>query len=516
MEIKDSEGIHNDNKDPAVYGKASCKGTLSRFCDILVKLQDLHDKIDKSTKECEDIIMTVSVGIMNPELSVSALVNRLISQIGYIRRSIERCSHYSESLAKEITHVTLTTAASSRAEDEQLHYNDCQSQDSGSSPKNKDSWVNVSSPEQSDHGSQETCESQESERGSSKKDLSWDNFESDQAFLQFKSSMDKVLKELGDMENAQIVLKKKKKKKRKQTDDNRGQVQGLSAELQGYQGGIVEKCFETDRVIEILSQVVDESNARWLRKTKQLFNQLETSLLGSVDSQIKHAMKTCTQHQHTGIPIAPVHDEQAHLEDQDACQRLEVIKSKLNEVQKLVKLLSAKADIAENEKEKALSRIDALSSHMINLESDHEIRCKELEEDLKTASDMEISLQRKCSSLQQEKDDKDKEMKANTRQLHQKELELLKMLKKIRKVQAEYEKTETALKNDNEELRRKNSSIWRDYEKVSSELEDKDKELKSLMDSMKNTEHSLLSLFNTIGNIDDFLQRAREMNLFHE
>ena len=485
--------------------------------EILFKLQDLHDKIAKSTKECEDIIITVNAGIMKPELSVSALLSRLFSQIGFIGSAIERCSQYSESLAKEITPLlkmddSLTTAPSSRVEEEHRHYDDCQSHGSDAEPsKNEHSSVNVPSSKDGYHESQDDGESQNSEEKSSKKDLSWDNFESDQAFLQFKSSMDKVLKELGGKGNAQTSLNKKKEKK--PSTINRGQVQGLGDEIQGYHEGIANKCCETDRVIETLSQVVDESNARWLRKTQELFHQLNTRLLDSVDRQIKHAMNAFTQD--TGNPIAFVEDEEAYIPD-DACQRLEVIKSKLSEVQKLVKLLSVKADVAENEKEKAFSRIDALSCHMINLESNHEIRCKELEKDLKTASDVEISLQRKCSSLQQEKDDIDKEIKANTRQLHQKELELLKLMKKIRKIQAEYEKTETSLRDDNEELRKKNCSIWRDYEKVSSDLENKNRELKSLMDSMKNTEHSLLSLFNTIGNIDDFLQRAREMNLFHE
>jgi len=404
-----------------------------------------------------------------------------------------------------------------------------------------------------------------------KKDLSWDNFESDRAFLQFKRSMDEVLKEYdavkgqsGLADKTKKSLKTSEEKKRKRSDNQQGQVEG-------YLGTRQQKCFENDRVIESASIAVDESNSVWFDRTEVFFEQLKNDLLASVDSQIETSINRCVKELEIQQQEQDAHDrwvivdryveqpttrctikkdvlqrcatkvltddsqatqrskkcakqheishesetsEVSSREGEDAYQELENVKKRVSYVQEIVQHLSAKSQVVEDEKDKAYAHIDRLSSHVLTLQSDHELRCKELEDNLKTISDREISLRRKCSHLEQERDEIDSEMRVTTREHQQKELDLLKAIKKFRKTQNESEQAEARLRSENDELRRQNSSIWRDYEAASAELEDKQRELKSLMGSMKHTEHSLISLFNTIGNIDDFLQRARDMNLF--
>lgn len=523
--------MHNDafNQDDMLH-KLTAPDHFPQIRETLYNLQYEHERILKSTDECADIIVTVKAGIVIPELSVAALLSRLASQINSIGNASERCNEYVELLAREMMDIMNTDDAMACKE--------------VTTPRESISTEKIS-PDS-------VC--------GSKKDLSWDNFESDRAFVQFKSNMDSVLMELEVIKNTEPVSQKTAKEK---TSKGASIPQG---QVPGYQDRRTEKCLESDRVIQAVAVSTDESNSYWFDKTQVLFKQLETTLLSTVDKQIEQSINRCAnklekQQQHAAEEWADRQSKQTlkrcakiqerqlqsseddeltsvdsqitkkcakkqereqHTEESDlafeegtgAYQELEDVKSRINHVQKLVQHLSTTAEVAETEKDKAYSHIDRLSSHMLCLKSDHDIQYRELEENLKSLSDREISLQRKCSNLEQERDEIENEKRVNTRDLQQKELELLKAMKKFRKMQNESQQTKAKLKSDNEELREQNCSIWRDYETVSTELEEKKGELKNLMDSMKNTEHSLISLFNTIGSIDDFLQRAREMNLF--
>lgn len=478
-----------------------------------------------------------------PELSVSALINRLANQVNSIGDASERCTKYVELLAREVSDMMVINSNVATLA------NDVPSpRDSVSSERvSGDSFIGL------------------------KKDLSWDNVESDRAFLQFKQSMDEVLKEFDTAKQQQLPVKKAKTYSRT-SEEKKCRSGILQGQVEGYLETRPEKCCENDRVIESVTVAVDETNSLWFDRTQALFEQLKSDLVNTVDSQVERSINRCAktlekqqQDVHDRWVIVDRFVEQsttrcakkkdesqryaaddhelfsddnhvtqrskkstkkhdimhepetsafASSEGQDAYQELENVKKRISHVQKIVQHLSTKSQVVEDEKDEAYAHIDRLSSHVLTLQSDHELRCKELEENLKSLSDREISLQRKCSHLELERDEIDSEMRSSTRTHQQKELELLKAIKKIRKMQTESEKAEAKLKSENEELRKQNCSIWKDYEATSMELEEKDKELKNLMGSMKNTEHSLISLFNTIGNIDDFLQRARDMNLF--
>ncbi|KAK3753498.1 hypothetical protein QZH41_017999 [Actinostola sp. cb2023] len=477
LEKENDYDIRNEAMDSST---SSLPERFSPMQETLDAVQKEHEIIIQTAQECGSIVTIIREALTRPELSVSALLSRLSSQLEAIGRGSERCNLHLDSLNKEI----LADMRTGESEKE------------GASPR-------VSSSDK------------DSASVDSRRDLSWDTFESDQAFQLFKSNMDAVIKEIGGQIGGQDLNKNERKKtkgkNRKTSGTRQGQEQLKSENSLTTRG---EKCFETERVLEILGKIVDESNARWFEKTEALFHQFEFTLQNSVNKQIKQTLGRHVQKLDKHQLIEEKRQLDLETESGNAFQGLEFLKRKIDDVQEFVQHLLATVEDAETEKVKAYSHIDLLSNHMQSLESDYEVRCKELENNVKSASDREIFLQQKCSSLLQEKDESDNEMRINTKQLQQKELELIKAMQKIKKKQSECEQTEKNLKNENKALRKQNCSIWRDYEKASSELEEKNRELKSLMESMKTTEQSLMSLFNTIGNIDDFLQRARDMNLF--
>lgn len=362
------------------------------------------------------------------------------------------------------------------------------------------------------------------------RELSWDNFESERAYQVFKATVDPLIKEIEDegediakeCEGLQPTTNKLKDLRQGSQTDRQVNIESLDSRPECNEGKPdgTENILQLDDFVDVLRTLMDENNDLLTERMESMLQHFESNIMKNIAAI--HLQKERQQNKQNITASAQTSDSEDDIvavnhpveEEILVFEELEMIKRKISGVQKLVKHLMSSIETTKQEKEEAASHIDLLTNQMRKMSSHHEIRYTELERTMRTASERELSLQRQINGLQTEKEGISCMNKESFENLRQKEQELAKLSQEIKNIQAKSKENEHKLKNKIEVLQGEKTCVWHDYMEASKEARERKNEIESLIAKMKKTEVSLMSLFNTIGNIDDFLQRAKEMNLF--
>ncbi|XP_031559991.1 centromere protein F-like [Actinia tenebrosa] len=364
---------------------------------------------------------------------------------------------------------------------------------------------------------------------SPERELSWDNFESERAFQTFKeATVDPLVKQIEDevedtlakdcMSNLQATTSKQNDlRKGSQTNKQMNPIDRPDSAEPECKPHVTENALEFDDFVDVFRNLMEESNDLLSERMESLLQHFETNMLKNI-AEIQKERQNKQKFPKSAENSSREEDDTAVVnpgkEEKHIFEELELMKKKICGVQKLVKHLMSSIELTKQEKEETHSHIDILTTQMRNMSSHHDMRYTELERTLRTASERELTLQRQINDLQTAKEDMSCNYKESLDNLRQKEQELAKLLQEIRNIQAKSKENEQKLKNKIEVLQGEKTCVWHDYMEASKEARERKNEIESLVAKMKKTEVSLMSLFNTIGNIDDFLQRAKEMNLF--
>ncbi|XP_032242067.2 centromere protein F [Nematostella vectensis] len=350
-------------------------------------------------------------------------------------------------------------------------------------------------------------------KDSPRKDLSWDNFEAENAFQPFKKEVDSVVRQID--QNADKAEGKRNCHKKMTRSKSEGSEEHLEEDESN------EKQLDSAEIANILKGLLVENNDVIFERMKRHFTEIERLMLSNAsnkDSELQR--KKVNKEQSSSDREDFKDDDVGALETRSvqdgryAMEEIEIMRRKMADIQKSIKQLISSTESAEKKRVIAHSHLSLLENEFKEKESHYEMRCGELESAVRTASQQGIALQRQLSNLRTEKDDIQCDFQEVLQALKMKEMELVKATQQLGHMEAEHRENEAKLRNKIEALEQENEVIWQDFTDASHKAQEKDTEFRGVVDQLKNSEKSVLELFNSLGNIDDQLQRAKHHQLY--
>lgn len=355
-------------------------------------------------------------------------------------------------------------------------------------------------------------------------EMSWDNYEREAAFRAFKDGVEDILhqidqdkkltakkaEELHEVKRAHLALKKVRKRS----------LQAIERAL--TQGGFehLEEMGPPENVLK--GSRMDREDL--LDVIKDLLNQNREDLESKMDEHFKRLENTLNYqraHVQTAFPDDRRQQTSAEnfkdaIDGKFAIGELDIVKRKLSDVQKSIKHLLGSLAETEKEKKTVESKIDLLNGELGRKESHYEARCEDLRRAVKTASEQEVSLRGRIDGLTSEKDELNSELRRVVGVLKKKELELVEKSQELRHLQTAHKEEQRAMKNKMASLEQENDGFWLDFKEADKRAEIKEKEFKELVDRLKASQGYLHSMFNSLSNMDDELQKARDIEVYSE
>ena len=361
-------------------------------------------------------------------------------------------------------------------------------------------------------------------------EMSWDDYEREVAYKAFKGDVEDILQQIEtdkkrfdkkaeeflEVKRAHMALKKVRKRTRQGIERalTQNEIEGFHEEEspENDQGGSQQTNTRMhgrhgEDLLEVIKQLLDQNRQELELKMSGHFNSLE---------------KTIKQHaQPVVLPderrqnFATENAKDA-IDGKYAIGELDLVKKKLSDVQKSIKHLIGSLEETEREKNSVESKMDLLNGELSRKES----QCEAISEDLKratrAASEHEISFRNRLDALSSEKDQINSELRRMVGILKEKELELVAKSQQLKHLQTAFKDEERAMKNKLDSLEQENNSLWLDYKEADKRAEIKEKEFKELSERLKKSQGYIHSVFSSLTNMDDELQKARDIEVFSE
>ena len=358
-------------------------------------------------------------------------------------------------------------------------------------------------------------------------EMSWDDYEREVSFKAFKGDVEDILQqletdqkqsekkaeELHEVKRAHLALRKVRKRSRQAIERilMQNEVEEFHEEEPGEdnQKGPQEKNTRMDsRDVEMIKQLLNQNREQMEFKMSGYFNSLENTI----------------KQQHVQPVLLP--DERSQkfssenvkeaIDGKYAIDELDLVKRKLTDVQKSIKHLIGSLAEVEHEKNSVESKVDLLNGELTQKQSQYEAVSEDLKRATETASEHEISFRNRLDALSSEKDEINSELRRMVGILKEKELELVVRSQQLKHLQTAFKDQERAMKNKLDSLEQENNGLWLDYKEADKRAEIKEKEFKELSERLKKSQGYIHSVFSSLTNMDDELQKARDIEVFSE
>ena len=357
-------------------------------------------------------------------------------------------------------------------------------------------------------------------------EMSWDNYEREAAFKVFKDDVEDILQqldkdkklaekkvgELQEVKRAHLALKKVRKRSREaiakaltqgETSDKLGPRENAHKGSQKISTRIA-----CEDLVDVIRHLLNQNRDELESKMTEYFKRLENSIN---NQRVQHTVFPDDSRQQTGAE-----NFQDAIDGKFAVGELDIVKRKLSDVQKSIKHLIGSLAETEREKKSVESKIDLLNTELSRKESQYEAKCEDLKRAAKTASEHEVSLRSRIDGLTSENDELNLELRRVVGVLKKKDLELVEKSQELKHLQTAYKDEQRAMKNKMASLEQENGGLWLDFKEADKRAEIKEKEFKELVDRLKASQGYLHSMFNSLSNMDDELQKAREIDVYSE
>ena len=362
-------------------------------------------------------------------------------------------------------------------------------------------------------------------------EMSWDDYEREVSFKAFKGDVEDILQqletdqkqsekkaeELHEVKRAHLALRKVRKRSRQAIERTlmQNEVEEFHEEEPGEdnQKGPQEKNTRMDSrdgedLVEVIKQLLDQNREQMELKMSGYFNSLENTI----------------KQQHAQSILLPDERRQKFgsenvkeaIDGKYAIGELDLVKRKLTDVQKSIKHLIGSLAEVEHEKNSVESKVDLLNGELTQKQSQYEAVSEDLKRATETASEHEISFRNRLDALSSEKDQINSELRRVVGILKEKELELVVRSQQLKHLQTAFKDQERAMKNKLDSLEQENNGLWLDYKEADKRAEIKEKEFKELSERLKKSQGYIHSVFSSLTNMDDELQKARDIEVFSE
>lgn len=361
-----------------------------------------------------------------------------------------------------------------------------------------------------------------------KAEMSWDNYEREMAFKAFKGDVEDLLQqlendkklaekkaeELHEVKRAHLALKKVRKRSRQAIEraleleemETLHEVGPRENVPGGYQKASSRMDFEN--LVDVIRDLVSQNREELETKMGEYFKRLENSLNSQRGQHVSYPDQRSQK--------AGVENFKDVIDGKFAIGELDIAKRSLSDVQKSIKHLIGSLTETEKEKKSVESKIDLLNGELCRKQSQYEATSEDLKRIAKTASEREVSLRSNIEGLTSEKDELNSELRRVVGVLKKKELELVEKAQELRHVQNTYKDEQRTMQNKMAALEQENDGLWLDYTEANKRAEIKEKEFKDLVERLKASQGYLHTMFNSLTNMDDELQKAREIQVFSD
>ena len=360
-------------------------------------------------------------------------------------------------------------------------------------------------------------------------EMSWDNYEREVAFKAFKDDVEGILhqldqdkklaerkaEELHEVKRAHLALKKVRKRSRQVIESvlTQGDIKELDevglreTDLNGSQKRRTR--MESEDLIDAIKNLLSQNRDKLECKMEQHLNRLENTINHQRAQQCQDDKRQ--QQQQTSTE-----NFKDVIDGKFAIGELDLVKRRLSDVQKSIKHLIGSLSEIEREKKSAESKMDLLNGELSRKESQYEAKCDDLKRAAKAATEHEVSLRSRIDGLTSEKDEINSELRRIVGVLKKKELELVEKSQELKHLQTACDEEQRDLKNKVAMLEQENDGLWLDYKEADKRAEIKEKEFKELADRLKTSQGYLHNMFNSLSNMDDELQKARDIEVYSE
>lgn len=359
-----------------------------------------------------------------------------------------------------------------------------------------------------------------------KAEMSWDNYEREMAFKAFKGDVEDLLQqlendkklaekkaeELHEVKRAHLALKKVRKRSR-QAIERALELEEMETlhevgPRENVPGGSQKASSRMDfeNLVDVIRDLVSQNREELETKMGEYFKRLENSLNSQRGQHVSYPDQRSQK--------AGVENFKDVIDGKFAIGELDIAKRSLSDVQKSIKHLIGSLTETEKEKKSVESKIDLLNGELCRKQSQYEATSEDLKRIAKTASEREVSLRSNIEGLTSEKDELNSELRRVVGVLKKKELELVEKAQELRHVQNTYKDEQRTMQNKMAALEQENDGLWLDYTEANKRAEIKEKEFKDLVERLKASQGYLHTMFNSLTNMDDELQKAREIQVF--
>ena len=350
-------------------------------------------------------------------------------------------------------------------------------------------------------------------------EMSWDNYEREAAYKAFKGDVEDILQqietdkkqsekkaeEFHEVKKAHMALKKVRKRSRQAIE--RAVAQNEIEDYHEEEPQQINTRMDGEELVEVIKQLLDQNREEMELKMSGYFNSLENT----IKQQAQPAVLPEERRQKFGSE-----NVKDAIDGKYAIGELDLVKRKLSDVQKSIKHLIGSLAEVEHEKNSVESKMDLLNGELNRKESQYEAISEDLKRATKTASEHEISFRNRLDVLSSEKDEINSELRRMVAILKEKELELVAKSQKLKHLQTAFKDEERAMKNKLDSLEQENNGLWLDYKEAEKRAEIKEKEFKELSERLKKSQGYIHSVFSSLTNMDDELQKARDIEVFSE
>lgn len=359
-------------------------------------------------------------------------------------------------------------------------------------------------------------------------EMSWDDYEREVAFKAFKGDVEDILQqlerdkkrtekkaeELHEVKRAHMALKKVRKRSRQaieralveneiedfDVEEPREEIQKGSQQTNVRMNG--------EDLVQVIKDLLDQNREELEFKVSGYFNSLENT--------IKKQRPQITVLPDEGRQHFGAENVKDALDGKYAIGELDLVKRKLSDVQKSIKHLIGSLAEIEREKKSVESKMDLLNGELGRKESQYEAISDDLRRATKTASEHEISFRNRLDALSSEKDQINSELRKVVGVLKEKELQLVEKSQQLKHLQTSFKDEERAMKNKLDSLEQENNALWLDYKEADKRAEIREKEFKELSERLKKSQGYIHSVFSSLTNMDDELQKARDLEALSE
>ena len=353
-----------------------------------------------------------------------------------------------------------------------------------------------------------------------KAEMSWDNYEREMAFKAFKGDVEDLLQqlendkklaekkaeELHEIKRPHLALKKVRKRSRQEEMESLHEVGPRENVPRGPQKASSQ--MDLEHLVDVIRDLVSQNQEELETKMGEYFKRLENSLNSQRGQHLDYPDERSQQ--------AGAEKFKDVMDGKFAISELDIVKRSISGVQKSIKHLIGSLAETEKGKKSVESKIDLLKGELCRKESQYEAKCEDLKRTANTASEREVSLRRNIEGLTSEKDELNSELRRIVGVLKKKELELVEKAQELKHLQTTYKDEQRAMQNKMAALEQENDGLWLDFTESDKRAEIKEKEFKELVERLKASQGYMHTMFNSLTNMDDELQKAREIQVYSD